>query len=535
MSASNTLGNAAIFDVAIVGLGPAGEVLASTLGAAGLKVMVVERWPQPYALPRLTSLDGELCRVVQATGQNIDEAFATTSVLEAVHYVDAEGEPVASVLFSGMAGGWPSRVSMYQPDIERAIIDKIKAMPNVEIRQGWEAVELWQDAEWAYLMIAPTNRSADASMPSSMTVQARFVVGTDGARSFVRAAMGVGMRDYDMHQRWLNFDAWTLKPLPERLKTLKIFIDPERPHMHMPIGTRGLRMEFRVMEGETDEAVCASDLAEQFMQRKYGIGTQDVKLMRRVVYHYRTRVAERWRDRRIFLAGDAAHLMPPYMGQGACAAMRDAFNLGWKLVQVLCGRSSDVLLNEYQREREPHVEIFVMESDRLSRMVNMTDPVAVEARNRAMRERGQLHSPSLPGLKDGVLHHEPDGSVAAPSGLFAPQGHVRCADVQGRGDDVLGTGFQLWCRRDPLEVLGADERAFLDGLDCRIVVFNQPESAHAAQDLDGVYLGFLDAHEADVLIMRPDFYVFGAVKADALNALVRELAERLHATTTFVA
>jgi len=104
------------YDVAIVGLGPAGEVLASTLGAAGLKVLVVERWPQPYGLPRLTSLDGEVCRIVQATASNIDEAFASTLVLEAVHYVDAAGEPVSSVLFSGEFGGWPSRVSMFQPE-----------------------------------------------------------------------------------------------------------------------------------------------------------------------------------------------------------------------------------------------------------------------------------------------------------------------------------------------------------------------------------------------------------------------------------
>jgi len=218
------------------------------------------------------------------------------------------------------------------------------------------------------------------------------------------------------------------------------------------------------------------------------------------------------------------------MGQGACAAMRDAFNLGWKLVEVLSGRSGQALLDDYQLEREPHVEIFVMESDRLSRMVNLTDPVAVQARNRAMRERGELHSPDMPSLQGGVLHHEPDGSVAAPSGLFAPQGHLRCGAAEGRGDDVLGSGFQLWCRQEPQAALGAAERGFLKALNCRVVVFGQQESEHAVEDLDGTYLGFLEAHQADALIVRPDFYVFGAARAAELNALVRELARRLHAS-----
>ena len=518
------------YDVVIVGYGPAGEVLTSVLGAAGRKVLVVERWPQPYPLPRLTTLDGEVCRIVQSTSKNIDEAFKTTLLQEACHFVDAEGEPLMSVPYKGKLGGWPSRLSMFQPDFEKAITDKVEDMANVELLRGWEAVELWQDAQSAHMIIAPLNRNDAGERAQPRTVQASYVVGTDGARSFVRQALGIGMRDYDMHQRWLNFDGWHLKPLPERLMRLNIFMDPERPHMYMPIGTRGLRMEFRVMEGETDEAMSDPQVAWDFMQRKYGIGPEDVKLMRQVVYHYRTRIAEQWRVKRVFLAGDAAHMMPPYMGQGACAAMRDAVNLGWKMVEVLAGRSDDSLLDTYQQEREPHVTTLVLASDRLSRMVNLTDPAAAAHRNQEMRERGDAQPPDLPSLHHGALHRNAAGEVHAPAGLFTPQGLLRRGAQQGRGDDLLGSGFQLWTRRDPAEALRAGELAWLKQLGCRFAVFEQSDSAHAVEDVEGVYRGFLDQHGADAVLVRPDFYAFGAASVQTLGALVRELAKQLHVT-----
>lgn len=522
----------AVYDVAIVGYGPAGEVLASTLGAAGANVVVVERWPAPYPLPRLTTLDGEVCRIVQATSQNIDAAFEATLVQTSCNFVDAEGEPVLTVPFPGTLGGWPSRVSMFQPDFEKAIADKVDAMPNVELLRGWEASELWQDEERVHLSIVPHGRgSGDEARPR--TIQARYLVGTDGARSFVRNSLGIGVKDFKLHERWLNFDATHLRPIPEHLMALRIFMDPERPHMYMPIGKRGLRMEFRVMESETDEQMSDPAVAWEFMERKYGLGPQDVRLMRQVVYHYRSRIACEWRAGRVFLAGDAAHTMPPYMGQGACAAMRDARNLGWKLKEVLAERSAEALLDEYRIEREPHVTGMVLGSDKLSRAVNITDARAAKERDRGMRMAGE-QSADLPPLVAGVLHHAADGCVAELAGTFAPQGRLRRQGVEARGDDILGTGFQLWCRRDPAEVLGDAELAWLQELGCSFAVLEQAGSPHAVGDVEGVYGEYLNGHAVDAVLVRPDFYVFGAVPADGLQALVRELAQRLRSRSSLI-
>jgi 3-(3-hydroxy-phenyl)propionate hydroxylase len=516
------------YDVVVVGYGPAGEVLASTLGASGFRVLIVERWPQPYPLPRLTTLDGEVCRVLQATSQDIDGALAETLVQDACNFVDAAGDPLMVVRYDGQLGGWPSRISVFQPDFERAIAAKVESMPNVDLLRGWEATELWQNANGVHLIISPTERGTG----KPRTVTAKYVVGTDGARSFIRQILGLGVRDYDMHQRWLNFDAELLRPLPERFKKLNIFMDPERPHMYMPIGTKRLRLEFRVMEDETDEAVTDPAVAWEFMARKHGIGPEDVRILRQVVYHYRTRVATEWRVGRVFLAGDAAHTMPPYMGQGACAAIRDGRNLGWKLVEVLAGRSHEDLLDTYREEREPHVTTIVLASDRLSRVVNIVDLQQAAERDREMRLKGEGHPPALPSLEAGALFFDAEGALQGPAGECAPQGRLRKDGESVRGDELLGVGFQLWCRQDPAAHLGRAEAEYLASLGCSIAVFEDPQSKYAVEDVDGVYVDYLNQHDVEVLLLRPDFYVFGAASATRLNTLVKSLADRLRSTAS---
>lgn len=520
-----------IYDVAIIGYGPAGEVLASTLGSAGFKVLVIERWPQPYPLPRLTTLDGEVIRVVQATGLDADKAFAECSVQSACEFVDADGAPLMTVEYPGQLGGWPERMSVFQPDFEHAIAAKVETMANVQVFRGWEATEMMQDVDGVTIGVSRFDVEQFGCVGPVHTVRARYVVGTDGARSFVRRSSGIGMRDFDMHERWLNFDAEILRPLPETMQHLKIFMDPKRPHMHMPIGTRRLRLEFRVMDDETDEQVTDPAVAWEFLSRQHGIGPDDVRIMRQVVYHYHTRIAERWNVGRVFLAGDAAHTMPPYMGQGGCAAIRDGRNLGWKLVEVLSGRSTPALLDEYAAEREPHVSTLVMASDRLSRIVNIVDPVRAAERNEGMRKQGAVRPPDLPKLGAGVLHREADGTVGPLAGLFTPQGRVLLDGRLVRGDDVLGSGFQLWCRIDPTPFLGTRERSILATLGCAIAVFDPFAVPYGVNEPDGTYRAFLEKHRADFVLVRPDFYTFGGGAFGAINQMVSELAERLHSVS----
>jgi 3-(3-hydroxy-phenyl)propionate hydroxylase len=315
--------------------------------------------------------------------------------------------------------------------------------------------------------------------------------------------------------------------LDEKFNKLVIFMDPARPHMYMPIGARYLRLEFRVMENETDESVTDPAVAWEFLTRKHGLGPDDVRIMRQVVYHYHTRIAETWRDRRVLIAGDAAHTMPPYMGQGGCAAVRDGRNLGWKLIEVLTGRSDPAVLDSYQIEREPHVTTLVMASDMLSRTVNIVDPVAAAARDKGMRETGERTPPPLPSLTAGVLRRNADGALAKAAGQMTPQGMLRRAVEWRRGDDLLGTSFQLWCRKDPIDQLGEREAAWLEARGAAIAVFDDKSSPDYAEDRDGDYLDYLKQHDADFVLVRPDFYAFGAGALSELNDFIRDVAGQL--------
>lgn len=514
-------------DVAIIGFGPGGEVLASTLGEAGLSVAVIERWPQPYPLPRLTTLDGECCRVVQATSADVDKGFAESCVQDAVNFTDGEGEPVMRVLYPGEIGGWPARLSIFQPDFEKGIADKVETMPNVSIMRGWEALSIAQDADGVTLKVSPFDDVAMKPTDEVQTIRAQYVVGTDGARSFVRQHLDLPVRDFKLHERWLNFDAELKRPLPEHFNKLVIFMDPKRPHMYMPIGQRYLRLEFRVMEDETDEQVTLPEVAWDFLTKQHNLGPDDVRIMRQVVYHYHTRIAEKWRDGRVFIAGDAAHTMPPYMGQGGCAAIRDARNLGWKLVEVVSGRSNPALLDSYQEEREPHVTTIVMGSDMLSRVVNVVDPVAAENRNKGMRQDGERRPPDLPNLTTGVLFRADGETIAAPSGFVTPQGRLRKGTKWCRGDDILGTGFQIWSLGDLQSSLGLEAKSWIATHQAQVAVFEDEESPDYVQDCDGVYTAFLREHDVDVLIVRPDFFAFGGCKSDNVDALFASLAAQL--------
>ncbi|RVU02279.1 bifunctional 3-(3-hydroxy-phenyl)propionate/3-hydroxycinnamic acid hydroxylase [Novosphingobium umbonatum] len=513
-------------DVAIIGFGPAGEVLASTLGEAGFKVLVVERWPQPYPLPRLTTLDGECCRIVQATSADVDRGFQESCVQDAAHFLNAEGQPLMRVLYPGHIGGWPARVSIFQPDFERGIADKVEAMANVEIRRGWEMQDFVQDEDGVTLTIAPFDAAAGQAGDKAETFRARYMVGTDGARSSVREKLGVELTDFNLHERWLNFDAELKRPLPEHFNRLAIFMDPARPHMYMPIGERYLRLEFRVMEGETDEQVTVPEVAWEFLTREHGLGPDDVRIMRQVVYHYYTRLAQQWRVGRVFLAGDAAHTFPPYMGQGGCAAIRDGRNLGWKLIEVLSGRSEESLLDLYQIERMPHLMTILKGSDMLSRVVNVVDSDEAAQRNKGMREQGDRRPPDLPGMTTGILQ---EGCSAA--GSMTPQGILRkgvglrwC-----RGDDLLGTGFQIWASADVRTALNADSKAWLAARKVGIGVFGDPASPDALEDCDGVYGEFLRRHGCEFVILRPDFFAFGGGAMDQINAVIADLACQMKA------
>ncbi|TDD95293.1 bifunctional 3-(3-hydroxy-phenyl)propionate/3-hydroxycinnamic acid hydroxylase [Actinomadura rubrisoli] len=515
-------------DVAIVGYGPTGLVLASALGKAGHRVIVFERWPGLYGLPRLTHIDGETARIIQSVG-DIDHALRDAWPIPDYRYLNSAGELLVELDWRGNSCGYASHISMYQPDIEDAIDMHVRATGNVEVNQGWSVGNVHQDGDSVQVTARPWTQSRTGQWSHSgeeRTVTAKYLVGADGANSFVRAALGIERTDHGVHDRWLNIDTQRLRPLPERFDRLTQFCDPARGHMYMPIGRSRQRFEVAVLPGEDPAAFEEPDYAWTWLRDRHGLGPEDVKILRQVVYVFQGRIAQAWRKGRTFLAGDAAHTTPPYMGQGACSGMRDGITLGWKLDLVLRGRADDALLDTYETERRPHATALTEISIALGKVANTHDPAEAAARDEAFRSGDVPPPPPFPTIGAGVVHTRPDGTPAPLAGTLAPQGVIGRGADQGRCDDVIGGGFSLISREDARRALTTDQTAFLDALGIRWACL-AAGSQDTVADIDGTYAAYLDQHGVDAFIGRPDFHLYWAGRLSDLPPVVDGLRARL--------
>ncbi|HUR04123.1 MAG TPA: FAD-dependent monooxygenase, partial [Nonomuraea sp.] len=345
------------------------------------------------------------------------------------------------------------------------------------------------------------------------------------ARSTVRRLLGIDVEDFGTNERWLNFDTKVKRPLPEKFDRTAVTMDPERPYMFMPIGTRRQRFEIRVAEGEDAAAMEQPQVAWDWLRTKQGLGPDDVEIIRQLVYPFETRVARQWRSGRVLLGGDAAHTMPPYAGQGACSAMRDGLNAAWRLDVVLRGQAAESVLDTYEQERRGQYMPLLHLSVFLCGMINMTDPMAAEQRNAHIRQSPPPAAP-FPTVTSGIVRRGADGTAAPLAGTLAPQGRVRLGSAEGRYDDVVGRGFQLVCTPDAADALTDDARDWFTGIGGTVAVIG--DGPGQVGDLDGVYGDYFTEHAVTAFLNRPDFVVYGAATtAEDISELVEELRAHL--------
>lgn len=532
MSQSNALQQPDRRQVAVIGCGPAGLTTASLLGQAGHSVIVIERWPEPYGLPRLSHIDGETARLVASAG-DINHALRDAIPIDTYHYLDADGNVLIDLDWKGKQCGFPAHISIFQPEIEEAIYSRAQSLPNVEFLRGWEVCGLEQLGNTVMLeaklwdgLWTTVSEKAD----NARRIEVDYVIGADGANSFTRRTLGIERHKYGHHERWLNLDSEYVKDLGDRFAITSIYCDPARAHMYMPIGKSRVRFEMRVLPGE--ETSHWEDIKNglAWLHEKHGIGLDEIRPIRNVVYTFDPAITTTWKQGRVVLVGDAAHTMMPYIGQGACSAIRDSANLAWKLDLVLQGKAGAALLDTYEEERRPHVTQLTETSTMLGKVANEDDLVKVAARNEMFLSGKMPPPPPFPKVENGVIHFEADGSLLAPTGAPTPQGLVRAGGQEGLMDNVVGRGFLLVSRADPSTYLDADTRSFFEAIGGRWIVVGTADAAieHVA-DLDGVQLEFLDQHGFAAYLRRPDFLMYGAVRDLAdLSALLRGLRDKLH-------
>jgi 3-(3-hydroxy-phenyl)propionate hydroxylase len=438
--------------------------------------------------------------------------------------VNANGEVLVHIPAAerGMSG-FPDHLSIYQPDIEAAIDARVRSFDSVQVLRGRVLTGLGQDDEAVSLDLARWDGEQAAGDPDDVvTVRASWVIAADGAQSTARGLLGVERDDLGFNERWVNFDSEWRGEVPQRFHDTLQICDPARGRMTMRIGDRRQRFEFAVNEGEDAADLLTPEAAWRLLGDLFEVGEDELTILRRVTYTFEARIAQRWRVGRVFLAGDAAHTMPPYLGQGACSGMRDAANLAWKLDLVLRGRAAASLLDSYEPERRPHATALVHGSIGLGRIANTRDPDAAAARDAAFRAGKVPPPPGMPTLTQGILHRGPDGTLPPGVGGLTPQGLVRRDGVTGRLDDLVGFGFLLVSRFRPADVLTADQLAVLTALGCATV-----DLTGEAEDVDGVLLAFLDSLDADAYLARPDFVLFGAARRADLGTLVEAFSGSL--------
>ena len=481
-------------DVLIVGAGPVGVTLALLLAGEGVSVIVADKAPDIYPLPRAAHIDHEIVRVFQSLGV-AEEIMATSRQAGRYDFLTAGGEVLMRFEMDGARtpSGWPASNMIHQPSIEAALRRRLAGMSSARLETGW-----------TFRGFEETSESVTATFDTATgpkVVMAGYIVGCDGASSTVREACGAKFVDLKFDEPWLVVDALVLDEA--RLPTINLQIcDPARPTTCVLMGEGRHRWEFMLKPGETAEEVQEDAFIENLLKPWNVEGA--VTLERRAVYRFHALVADRWRIGRVLLAGDAAHQMPPFAGQGLCSGVRDAANLAWKLAAIRRGEASDALLDAYQPEREPNVRGIIDMALVMGRTVCITDPVAAAERDRAMlAQRAAGKGPgggiSYPPISAGCVLA---GSPAA--GEFFPQPWSGESPPK-RLDDVLGPGPWLISRNASPGTSGK----------VRCAALTDPALAPFAADL----AGWMDRRGVgEAVLVRPDRYVFGSGKPEDLVA-----------------
>ena len=357
-------------DVLVCGLGPVGQLLALLLGDRGVRTLAIDRAPEPYALPRAAVIDDEVLRILQSVG--LDRAvLADAQVQPRASIVTAAGRAVE--VFAADTGllGHPPLVSINQPGIERTMLAALETRPTVEVRRGLalETIDRRADRVDAYLRPAAGGRSE--------RVSARWLVGCDGGASAVRTRLQIPFEGRTAPQRWIVVDALVDRPL-RKVPHPHFVGRAARPIVTLPMSPGRHRWEWMLHPGEDATPFLEPDALRGAVDE--WLDGESAAIERAVVYTFHTRTAARWRRGRVLLAGDAAHVMPPFVGQGLSSGARDAANLAWKLAACL-GGAPDALLDTYEQERRPHVAAMQRTANLMGGFVQATSPRRVRVRD----------------------------------------------------------------------------------------------------------------------------------------------------------
>ncbi|MDO5696715.1 MAG: bifunctional 3-(3-hydroxy-phenyl)propionate/3-hydroxycinnamic acid hydroxylase [Dermatophilus congolensis] len=500
-------------DVAVIGYGPTGVVAALTLASKGASVVALEREADIYSRARAVTVNDWTMRIFQdlGIGDRVDRVIEPQRALRWVTY---DGNEIMRIEHPPSSLGPPDGNSrfynIYQPSMEAELRRCAEELPALEVNYGQEVIGVEQDDSGVTI----TSKNRETGEVS--TTRAKYAIAADGGSSATRKALGIPMDGDTVPTLWIVIDCRVKRWWPDR-DFLTFWSDRERPVVDIALSAGNHRWEIPLKPGET-EADFPTAAEVWPLLEAMGVSTDDVEIHQYAFYRHHVRTATAWRSGRVFLAGDAAHLMPPWAGAGMQSGMRDAYNLGWKMARVLRGEFDDSWLNTYEVERRPNVAFYTNLAVALGRVIKQeATPEEVKAMNQIPENTVTPFEPPLtapPVLEDGWLRGTPgDASIV---GRMLPQpimgsalGHLDRLDAH-LGDNFTLLGADV----DPATVLTQEEKAQWDALGARYIAVRPSTSFTSDRsdlvDLRGVLIPFLERYGVEVVAVRPDKFVAAA-------------------------
>ncbi len=526
-------------DVVVVGAGPVGLTLANILGLQGVRTVVVEERQSLIDYPRGVGLDDESLRTFQAIGL-VDRILPHTVPNQILRFVDAKRRVLAEMAPPDARFGWPKRNGFVQPLVDAELLRGLDRFEHVEV---WWGRPMTSCAETDDAVAVELDGDGG---PSS--IRARYVVGCDGGRSATRRLMDVSFDGTTSPTRWLVVD---IANDPLGHPNSEVGADPQRPYASISIAHGIRRFEFMIHAHETDEQ--AEDPAFLARMLSTFVPHPDrVDVIRHRLYTHHSRIAGAFRRGRLLLAGDAAHLMPVWQGQGYNSGIRDAANLGWKLAAVVTGHADDALLDTYDVERRKHARAMIDLSTMVGRVISPTNRRVAAARDILVRYASivpslkryvlEMRFKPMPRYEQGAVVHSEPRRTDSPVGTLFVQPRVDTREQKDvLLDDVLGGGFAVLCwNNNPREILRATAFANWKALGATFVAARPLTQLHwtGHDDPDVVVVGdrggdlkaWFDTHPESVLFLRPDRCIAGACIAQLAPELSASLVDALALT-----
>lgn len=552
-------------DVVIAGLGPTGLVLAHILGKRGHQVLVLEREPVFYGNARAVYTDDECMRIFQSIDM-AEELQKDMLVDTPVQLIRPDGTVIAQYTPLKRPFGWSVVNFYYQPYLETSLTNALAQYANVQILRGRELINFSQDTDRVTVIHQATQvyRFSDESDVKTeaqgeddrdlQQITARYLVGADGGRSTVRAKLGIEMSGKNFPEPWLVVDL-KQKDRNKGLRHLPYFnfvVDPDLPVVSCVQPDGFHRFEFMLKKGQTKEYMEQPETVHMLLSKF--VNPDDFEVKRKLVYTFNALVANQWRDKHVLLAGDAAHMTPQFMGQGASSGIRDAGNLGWKLSAVLNGQAGDKLLDSYESERRDHAKAMIQGSVLLKDLVSMTNPVVGKIRDGVIK--GVLATPKLkewgqeggfkpkPVYTKGQYFGLARQHRSGPEGSLSPQPIVRGLDgKQTLLDALLGDGYALiGLNVDPTQGMSETFKQLLKQLGCQFITlypYAERPQGHTAtdlnpevmevEDIEGNMVNWLrkSGQDKPVALLRPDRFTFAVFRQVEINAVIQQLQQQL--------